>query len=146
MRFTYYTDYALRVLMYLAGRNGVLATIGEIAAAYAISESHLTKVVHGLGKLGYVTTVRGRGGGILLARPSAEITIGDVVRRTEETVAVVECLAESYAGGCILDPRCRLKAALAEAQRAFFERLDRYTLDDVALPGPARASTLPPPR
>lgn len=132
MRFTQYTDYALRVLIFLAGRNGTLSTIGEIAAAYRISENHLTKVVHGLAKLGYVSTLRGRGGGILLARSPAAINIGEVVRRTEETLALVECLADGYGGACTLDPRCRLKSALAEAQRACFAQLDRYTLADVS--------------
>jgi Rrf2 family transcriptional regulator, nitric oxide-sensitive transcriptional repressor len=103
MQLTRYTDYALRVLIYLA-HKGELATIGEISAAYKISENHVMKIVHGLAKSGYITTLRGKGGGMTLARPAEKINLGEVVRNTEETLHVVECLADAYDGGCCLAP------------------------------------------
>ncbi|MFZ5512063.1 MAG: Rrf2 family transcriptional regulator [Pseudomonadota bacterium] len=138
MQLTRFTDYALRVLIFLAGKGEELATIGEIARSYDISENHVMKIVHHLGRLGYITTLRGKGGGLRLGRPPEEIRLGDVVRDTEETLSVVECLAEGYAGDCRLLPGCRLKTILSEAQRAFLGHLDRYTLKDIA-PPPARA-------
>jgi Rrf2 family nitric oxide-sensitive transcriptional repressor len=131
MQLTRYTDYALRVLIYLAHKDDELATIGEIAGAYGVSENHLMKIVHDLGKLGYIITVRGKGGGIRLGRAPEKINLGEVVRNTEETLHVVECLADDYAGGCRLAPTCRLKGVLQEAHDAFFEHLDRYTLQDL---------------
>jgi len=131
MQLTRYTDYSLRVLMYLAHKNGELATISEISVAYRISENHLMKIVHGLGKLGYITTLRGKGGGSKLARPAKEINLGEVVRNTEETLSVVECLAEHYAGGCRLLPSCRLKGVLQDARDAFFRHLDQFSIKDL---------------
>lgn len=130
MQLTRYTDYALRVLIYLAHKNE-LATIGEISAAYKVSENHLMKIVHGLAKLGYITTLRGKGGGMRLARPAGEINLGEVVRNTEETLHVVECLADEYDGGCCLSPSCRLKGVLKEAHDAFFRHLDQFTISDL---------------
>ena len=131
MRLTVQSDFSLRVLIYVASKRGQLATIPEIAAAYDISRAHLMKVVQKLGKLGYLETVRGRSGGILLARPAGDICIGSVVRATEET-ALVACLSTETDGlGCRIDGACRLKGMLVEALRAFFEVLDRYTLADI---------------
>lgn len=131
MRLTVQSDFSLRVLIFVAAKRGQLATIPEIAAAYDISRAHLMKVVQKLGKLGYLQTVRGRSGGILLARPAADICIGSVVRATEET-ALVTCLESGSDGpGCRIDGACRLKGMLSEALRAFFEVLDRYTLADI---------------
>ena len=93
MRLTRYTDYALRTLIYLGLNESRVSSIAEIARAYGISESHLTKVVHQLGRIGLVQTTRGRGGGLRLARPPAEIVVGAVVRQTEEDLALVECFA-----------------------------------------------------
>lgn len=131
MQLTRYTDYALRVLIYLAHKDGELATIAEIAGVYGVSENHLMKIVHGLGKQGYVETLRGKGGGLRLGRPPEAINLGAVVRDTEETLHVVECLADDYDGGCRLTPSCRLKNVLQEAQHAFFAHLDGYTLRDL---------------
>jgi len=131
MQLTRYTDYALRVLIYLAHKEDELATISEISTAYGVSENHLMKIVHGLAKHGYITTLRGKGGGMRLARPPEEINLGEVVRSTEETLHVVECLAEGYEGGCRLAPTCRLKGVLQEAHDAFFQHLDRYTVKDL---------------
>lgn len=130
MQLTRYTDYALRVLIYLAHKDE-LATISEISGAYKVSENHLMKIVHGLAKLGYITTLRGKGGGMRLARPAAEINLGEVVRNTEETLHVVECLADGYDGGCCLAPSCRLKGVLKDAHDAFFRHLDQYTIKDL---------------
>ncbi len=131
MQLTKHTDYALRVLMLLARAPDKRATIGEIAGSYRISENHLMKIVHGLAKGGYVQTLRGKGGGLKLARPAEQIKVGDVVRDTEETLHVVECLAEDYGGDCRLSVSCKLKDVLNDAQRAFLSELDRYTLRDL---------------
>ena len=133
MQLTKHTDYALRVLIWLAQRER--STIREIAEANRISENHLMKIVHGLAKLGYVQTARGKGGGLRLARAPREIGVGAVVRDTEQTLHVVECLAHGYGGECLLTRRCGLKAILQEAQDAFLAHLDAYTLADLA---PAR--------
>ncbi|MHC1998895.1 Rrf2 family transcriptional regulator [Methylobacterium sp. CM6241] len=128
MRLTRYTDYALRTLIYLGLNESRVSSIAEIARAYGISESHLTKVVHQLGRISLVQTTRGRGGGLRLARPAAEIVVGAVVRQTEEDLALVECFAN---GACAITPSCRLRKALGEALAAFLEVLDRYTLADL---------------
>ena len=129
MQLTKYTDYALRVLIWLTHRER--ATISEIAAAHRISENHLMKIVHGLAKGGYVETVRGKGGGLKLAKPPQDISVGDVVRSTEETLYVVECIADDYAGECRLNSACRLKSLLRDAQNAFLNTLDGYSLQDL---------------
>lgn len=131
MQLTRYTDYALRVLIYLAYKDEALSTIGEISRIYGVSENHLMKIVHDLGKLGYVATLRGKGGGLKLGRSPEEIRLGDVVRDCEETLAVVECLAEDYEGDCRLNSNCKLKTVLSDAQQAFFDVLDQYTLSDL---------------
>ena len=125
MRLTRYTDYALRVLLYLGAREGQVCAISEIATAYGISQNHLMKVVHDLGKAGYVKSVRGRFGGILLARPAAEIGVGAVVRQTEEGFELVDC------AGCVIAPACGLTGALDKALSAFMAVLDGYTLADL---------------
>ncbi len=135
MRLTIFTDYSLRVLIYLgAHRNAEqLTTIGDIAAAYRISENHLMKVVHHLAKHGYVETTRGKGGGMQLARAPEEINIGAVVRITEDDLALVECF-EGGAPKCPIVPVCTLQGALARALHAFLEVLDGQTLADLLQP------------
>jgi Rrf2 family transcriptional regulator, nitric oxide-sensitive transcriptional repressor len=130
MRLTVYTDYTLRLLMYLAIREDGLPTIGEVAEAYGIAKNHLTKVAHQLGLAGYVTTVRGRGGGLRLAKPAERIGIGEVVRRTEPDMTLVPCF-EPLGGPCPIAPACRLRNALNEAQQAFLKVLDSYSLADL---------------
>ena len=130
MRLTDYTDYALRVLMYLGARPGRLVTIQEIADNHAISKNHLTKVVHRLGMAGLVVTMRGRTGGIRLARAPASITLGAVVRMTEPDFTMVECFDEAK-NSCSLSPTCILKHALGRATSAYLQELDRMTLADV---------------
>jgi len=130
VRLTVYTDYSLRMLMYLAVKGDSLATIGEVAGAYGISKAHLIKIAHQLGLAGYVGTVRGKGGGLRLARPAGEIGLGDVVRRTEPDMALVPCFEPMHAP-CAIVPACGLRGALFEAQQAFLAVLDRYSLDDL---------------
>ncbi len=131
MRFTRHTDYALRVLMFLGLKpQGDLATIKEISDRYAISENHLMKVVHRLGQNGLIETVRGRQGGIRLARAPGEIGIGDVVRRCEEDLRLVECF-DPTTNTCRIAAVCVLPMVLDEALAAFFAVLDRFTLADL---------------
>jgi len=133
LRLTVYTDYALRLLMYLAVKEDGLATIAEVAASYGISKNHLMKVAHQLGQAGYVATVRGRGGGLRLAKPVAEINLGAVVRYTEPDMAIVACLNPVEAP-CAIKSCCVLRRALAKAGDAFIAVLDGYTLADLARP------------
>lgn len=129
MRLTQFTDLALRTLIYLGLKGDRLSSIREIAEAYRVSENHLTKVVHQLGQHGFIDTLRGRGGGVRLSRPPSEIRIGDVIRRTEEDMALVACFPGS--GWCILTGGCGGQHVLHEALAAFLGVLDRYTLEDM---------------
>jgi Rrf2 family nitric oxide-sensitive transcriptional repressor len=130
MRLTSFTDYSLRVLMYLAADPDRRATIAEIARAYAISQHHLVKVVHSLGRAGVLANVRGRGGGIELARPPEAINVGAVVRATEGPAMPAECFAPE-SNACRIARACRLQAALRDAAEAFLAVLDGYTLADL---------------
>ena len=129
MKLTTYTDYTLRVLMYLALRPEELSTIQGIAQAYAISESHLMKVVQQLGKSGFVEALRGKGGGLRLAVPASEVRLGAVVRAAEGDGPIVECFADP--ARCRIMSGCRLAGVLQEAQAAFYAALDAYTLADL---------------
>lgn len=129
MKLTSFTDYSLRVLIYLALEPERLATIQGIAAAYDISENHLMKVVHQLAKSGVVESVRGKGGGIRLAQAPSEIRIGQVVREAEGNGPIAECFAEQ--NQCCITPNCKLAGVLAQAFAALYEHLDRYTLADM---------------
>jgi Rrf2 family nitric oxide-sensitive transcriptional repressor len=133
MRLTVYTDYALRVLMYLALKQNELATIAEISKSYGISKNHLMKVAHQLGVAGYVETVRGRGGGLRLARPVEAIGLGEIVRYTEPDMAIVSCFKPIDAP-CAIRPSCVLKQALQKSRDAFMSVLDDYTLSDLVQP------------
>ncbi|MGQ3301618.1 RrF2 family transcriptional regulator [Reyranella sp.] len=125
MRLTRYTDYALRVLTYLGAQPDRVCSIAEIARGYGISQNHLMKVAHDLGKAGYIEGVRGRAGGIRLARAPEKINVGAVVRQTEDGFALVEC------DTCVISPACELTRVLDEALAAFMAVLDRYTLADL---------------
>lgn len=129
MRMTVLSDYSLRVLMYLAARPERLVTIQEIATAYKISENHLMKVVHGLSKSGFVETVRGRGGGMRLGRPPQDISIGAVLRVSEDDFDLVECFGENDT--CRITNVCRLKRVLQKALHAYLAELDRWTIADI---------------
>jgi Rrf2 family nitric oxide-sensitive transcriptional repressor len=131
MQLTRYTDYSLRVLMYLAVHKEELVTIEEIARAYGISKAHLMKIVHQLGLAGYVETVRGRGGGLRLAQPPERIRIGEVVRHTE-AMPLVECF-DPKTSHCRIEPVCDLRGALKNALEAFLRTLDGYTLADLVV-------------
>ncbi len=131
MHLTRFTDYGLRTLVYLALEPERLGVISEIAAAYEISESHMTKVVHRLGQAGLVETLRGRGGGLRLARPASEIGLGQVVRALEPELALVECQAGQF---CAIAGMCRLQHICEEAAQAMLGVLDKYKLADVAGP------------
>jgi Rrf2 family transcriptional regulator, nitric oxide-sensitive transcriptional repressor len=133
VRLTVYTDYSLRVLLYLALKDDGPATIAEIAASYGISRTHLMKVAHQLGLAGYVTTVRGNKGGLRLARSPNQIVLGEVVRRTEPDLALAPCFAQPGAA-CVVDPSCVLKRALQDALHAFLSTLDAVTLADLIRP------------
>ena len=133
MRLTVYTDYALRVLMYLALKEDGLATIAEIAVSYGVSKNHLMKVAHQLGVAGYVETLRGRGGGLRLARRTETIGLGDVVRFTEPDMAIVSCF-KPVDGPCAIRPACVLRQALQKSRDAFMSVLDDYTLSDLVRP------------
>lgn len=130
MQLTQYTDYSLRVLIYLGVNEERLATITDISVSYGISRNHLVKVVHQLGQHGYIETRRGKGGGIRLSRIPAEINIGEVIRRSEGNFDIVECF-NSERQECSIAPSCRLKSVIAEAVASFFSVIDRYTLNDL---------------
>ena len=136
MRLTLQTDYALRMLMHLAIHTDALVTIHEVAERYGISKNHLMKVAHGLGRAGFIETLRGRSGGLRLAKPAEDIPVGAVARHSEQGSALVECFPGG-SGGCLITPHCRLKSVLAEAQEAFFTVLDRYTVYDLVKRNPA---------
>ncbi|RQO56906.1 BadM/Rrf2 family transcriptional regulator [Paucibacter sp. KBW04] len=130
MKLSSFTDYALRVLIYLASDSSRRATIAEIAQAFQISENHLIKVVHLLGQKGWVSTVRGKGGGLSLAYAAQDIVVGQVVRDTEGAALPAECF-NSDGGQCCIAPICQLRDVLAEAVQAFYQVLDAYTLADL---------------
>jgi Rrf2 family nitric oxide-sensitive transcriptional repressor len=133
MHLTRYSDYSLRVLIFIAAKRDELATIPEIADAYGISRAHLMKVVQLLGQLGYVETLRGRNGGLKLGMTPEKIKVGQVLRQTEESFQLVDCFSAdgTPARGCAITPACKLRGMLAEALQAFLGVLDRYTLADI---------------
>jgi Rrf2 family transcriptional regulator, nitric oxide-sensitive transcriptional repressor len=130
MKLTAFTDYSLRVLIYLATQPERRATIAEVSAAFSVPENHLVKVVHFLGKAGLLANVRGKGGGMQLAAPPESIRVGTVVRTTEGNPILAECFGEGKCE-CAIVPSCRLRGVFSEALTAFFSVLDRYTLADL---------------
>jgi Rrf2 family iron-responsive transcriptional regulator len=130
MRLTRQTNYAVRIMMYCAANEGRLSRIPEIASAYSVSELFLFKILQPLVENGLVQTVRGRNGGVRLAKPAAELTLFDVVRVTEENFAMAECF-ENDASECPLVDSCSLNSALREALGAFFAVLARYSIEDL---------------
>jgi Rrf2 family nitric oxide-sensitive transcriptional repressor len=130
MKLTAFTDYSLRVLIFLAAQPGRRATIAEIAKTFDVKVNHLMKVVHFLGKAGLLSNVRGRGGGLDLARAPKDIVLGDVVRKTEGAAVPAECFGDDP-GNCCIARVCRLRGVLQEAVEAFYLVLDGYTLEDL---------------
>ena len=141
MRLTLHTDYALRVLMFAGAKGDALSTIGEIVQQFDISRGHVMKVVHRLGQRGYLETIRGKNGGIRLARKPGQINVGAVVRDMEDELDVLGCLedGEEY---CRIQRCCVLRSALRDATNAFLATLDRYTLEDLTRPRRALAQLL----
>ena len=142
MRLTTYTDYALRTLMYLAANRDRLVTIKDIADAHGIAKNHLTKVVHQLGILGVIGSLRGRHGGIRLGKEPKEINIGAMVRSTEPDFFMAECFDPSK-GRCILNPGCELKRVLQAATTAYLTVLDGVTLESLMKPANKRTDVAP---
>lgn len=131
MRLSTFTDYSLRVLIHVATAPEGRATIAEIAQAFGISENHLMKVAHMLGREGILANTRGRGGGLRLAQPARAINIGRVVRATEGGDLPAECFGHD--NRCAISRVCRLRGALAQAVEAFYAVLDRFTLEDLVV-------------
>ncbi|MBN9260778.1 MAG: Rrf2 family transcriptional regulator [Hyphomicrobium sp.] len=131
MQLTKFSDFALRVLMYVHAAGDRRVTIEEMAASYQISRAHLMKVVNTLTRTGYLTAVRGRSGGLKLARPADEIRLGAVIRDTEPDFALVECFATG--SQCVITGCCRLPRVLNKALSAFLDTLDEHTLESIAL-------------
>lgn len=133
MQLTRYTDYSLRVLIYLSLHQDKTVTIDEINEYYQISRNHLMKVVHDLSLKGFINTSRGKHGGMRLAREPDQIVIGDVVRQMEPHFNIVECFSEDH-GPCRVVPVCSLKAVLDDALEQFLVHLDGFTLADATFP------------
>ena len=133
MRLTLHADYSLRVLMYAGLKVDELSTIAEISERFDISKSHLMKVVHQLGQLGYIETVQGKNGGFRLLRKPNQINIGAVISDTEQELEVIGCLQQG--DYCRIQPACVLRRALQEATNAFLAVLDGYSLEDLIRPG-----------
>lgn len=145
MQLTKFSDFALRVLMYVHAAGERRVTIEEMAEAYQISRAHLMKVVNTLTRAGYLTAVRGRSGGLRLARPADEIRLGAVIRDTEPDFALVECLATG--SQCVITGCCRLPRVLNQALSAFLNTLDEHTLESIALkPRDLRKVLMPEPQ
>jgi Rrf2 family nitric oxide-sensitive transcriptional repressor len=132
MRLTRFTDYSLRVLIYLGLQQGRLVTIRCISDAYGISRNHLMKVVSLLTRLNYLNAQRGPGGGICLAKPPEDINLADVIKDTEEDLVMVECFDDN--GNCVITPECKLQHILRQALNAYIETLNTHTLQDLLEP------------
>lgn len=142
MRLTAYSDYALRVLIYLSIQDERLATIREISEQYDISRNHLMKLVHDLGRHGFVETVRGKNGGLHIGRDPATISVGEVVRAMEKDMAIVECFEpENY--NCQIVSACVLAGIMHKAHKAFLEVLDGYTIKDLVITKPQLIKAFP---
>lgn len=130
MRIASYSDFALRLLMYAAVKHPAYVTITEVSKAYGISKNHLMKITHELALAGYLDTLRGRNGGLRLAKPAKEINVGHVMRLTETGSALVECF-DPATNRCVITPACKLRHVLHDALEAFFKKLEQTTLADL---------------
>ncbi len=140
MRLTRFTDYSLRVLMYLGLQNDGRVTIREISDAYRVSRNHLMKVVSNLTRLGYVVARRGPGGGLALARPAADINLAEVIHDMEGDLNLVECFCPE--GKCVITPVCQLRKVLQQALQAYIKCLQACTLQDLLQAAPALENVL----
>lgn len=134
MQLTIFTDYGLRVLMFLAARPGQLCSVRDIAEHYGISYNHLVKVAHRLSQLGHVHSVRGKGGGLRLEKPAAQLKLGDLVTALEPNMDVVECFNRET-NTCRIAGSCTLKHYLFDARQAFIDSLNGHTLADTVKSG-----------
>jgi Rrf2 family nitric oxide-sensitive transcriptional repressor len=131
MRLTSYSNYALRILMVAAMRNGELVTVHEVAEKFGISKAHLVKCVHQLGVWGYLDNVRGRNGGFRIAKDPRNITVGEIIRKTEDDLNLVECF-DAVTNTCPLIGICKLGKLFKQACRAFLDVLDSVTIADIS--------------
>lgn len=136
MRLTDYTDYTLRVLMFCALNPERSITIAELATSHGISKNHLMKIVNDLARQGLLQTTRGRGGGLRLLKPAAQINIGEVVRSTETDFRMVECF-DASSNACTLTAHCQLKRVISSALKCYLAELDKVTLADIIPPQPS---------
>lgn len=141
MRLTTFSDYSLRVLIYLGVHEDEIATVGQIADAYGISANHLMKVVHYLAQNGYIETARGKGGGMRLGLAPEKINIGELMRGTEDNRKLVECFDRDNSD-CRIESACVLRGMLGRALESFFGALDAHTLADLIAPRPRLANML----
>jgi Rrf2 family nitric oxide-sensitive transcriptional repressor len=132
MKLTRFTDYSLRVLIYLGLKTDERVTIREISESFQVSRNHLMKVVSNLTRMGYLNSRRGPGGGITLARSAAEINLADVICDMEEDMNLVTCFSEN--GECVIKAVCRLKNVLQQALTAYIDELNNYSLQDLLQP------------
>lgn len=130
MRLTQFTDYSLRTLIFLALHPNKRVTINQLTDAYGISRNHLRSVVHKLAKLGYVNSIQGKGGGLTLAMPAADISLADVVQECESDFYIVECFNPD-GKTCAIEPLCILKQALHSAFQSFLHALENYSIEDL---------------
>ncbi|HRK61469.1 MAG TPA: Rrf2 family transcriptional regulator [Candidatus Omnitrophota bacterium] len=130
MQLTYFSDYSLRVLIYLAVKKDK-ASIAEISRAFGISKNHLVKTAQHLIKLGYISSIRGKTGGITLAKPPRSINLGKIIQQLEPHMDIVECFTPQTKTSCAITPVCRLKSVFQEAKRAFISALEKYSLADI---------------
>ena len=130
MQLTLFSDYSLRLLMYLGLKPKQIIPIGEISEAFGVSRHYMLKVMNELVQLGYIEAVRGRGGGVYLAKRPADVKLGKLIRRTEPEGGVLDCIDNKHAD-CPIVPACRLRKVFTEAQHEFYRVLDQYTLADL---------------
>ena len=129
MQLTHYTDNALRVLIFLSlKKNNTRSTITEISQQFNVSRNHLVKVVHKLGKLNYVSTIRGKNGGLVLNQEADKIQLGEVIKHMESTLNIIDCKAPAL---CPIEINCKLKFILQNAANQFYDSLNQYTLADL---------------
>jgi Rrf2 family transcriptional regulator, nitric oxide-sensitive transcriptional repressor len=129
MRLAHFTDYSLRVLIYLGLKGEELSTVSEMALKYEISQNHLVKVVHNLAKMKMIQTFKGKGGGVRLAIAPENLNIGKIVQVLENDSFLLECFNNSE--HCKLSPSCKLKSILGQAEKNFYKTLESYTLKDL---------------